>query len=110
AAAGAEEQHRRPGLPPEPVRLRLATDRLEELVDRPVLLRLLEGDEEQRRVLALDVCAALPDELGVVALEGTVPDLHAGDALNLRLLPHLHRALVVRDALRVRRAVLLDRL
>src|SRR6266540_4892062 len=105
-----EEEPGRPRLGGEAVGLALAADGLQERVDRLVLLRLLERDEEQRGVLALDVGAALAQELGVVALERAVPDLDAADALDLRLLAELHRALVVGDALPVRRIVLLDRL
>src|SRR5690348_11932551 len=104
-----EEEARRPRLRRETVGLALAADRREERVDRLVLLGLLEGDEEQRRVLTIDVGASLAQELGVVALQRAVPDLHAADALNLRLLAEVQRALVVGDALGVRRIVLLDR-
>src|SRR5204863_6394575 len=105
-----EEEARRPRLRREAVGLALPTDGLQERGDGLVLLRLLERDEEQRRVVTFDIGTALAQELGVVALEGAVPDLDAADALDLRLLPHLHRALVVGDALRIRRVVLLDRL
>src|SRR5436305_3033019 len=103
-----EEQPGCPRLRRESVGLALAPDGLQERVHRLVLLRLLERDEEQRRVVALDVGTTLAQELGVVALEGAVPDLDAADALDLCLLPHLHRALVIGDALPVRRVVLLD--
>src|SRR5947207_2644892 len=76
-----EEEARRPRLRREAVGLALPTDGPQERVDGLVLLRLLERDEEQRRVLALDVGTALAQELGVVALEGAVPDLDAADAL-----------------------------
>src|SRR5262245_7238267 len=105
-----EEEPGRPGLRREPVGLALPADRLEERVHRLVLLGLLEGDEEQGGVVVVDVGPTLTEELGVVALERAVPDLHAGDTLDLRLLPHLYGALVVGDALAVRRVVLLDRL
>src|SRR5262249_50766333 len=59
-----EEEPGRPCLGREPVGLALAADRLEERVHRLVLLGLLERDEEQRRVLPLDVGAALAEELG----------------------------------------------
>src|SRR6266511_4883046 len=105
-----EEEAGRPRLRREAVGLALPADGLQERGDRFVLLRLLEGDKEQGGVLPLDVGAALAQELGVITREGGVPDLDAVDALDLRLLPHLHRALVVGDALPVRRVVLLDRL
>src|SRR5918994_2751913 len=103
-----EEQTRRPRLRAEAVGLGTATHVLQERVDGLVLLRFLERDEEQRRVLTVDIRAALAEELGVVALEGTAPDLDAVDALDLRFLAKLHRALVVGDALGVRGVVLLD--
>src|SRR5256884_5349367 len=105
-----EEQAGRPRLRREAVGLALPPDGGQERVNGLVLLRLLERDEEERCVVALDVGTTLAQELGVVALEGAVPDLDAADPLDLRLLAHLHRALVVGDALPVRRVVLLDRL
>src|SRR5215470_3782250 len=59
-----EEEPGRPRLRREPVGLALAADRLQEGVDRLVLLGFLERDEEQGRVVALDVRAALAEELG----------------------------------------------
>src|SRR5215216_6003623 len=105
-----KEEPSRPRLRRETVRFALPTDRFQERVDRLVLLRFLERDEEQRGVVALDVGATLAEELGVVALQGTTPDLDAVDTLDLCFLPHLHGALVVGDAFGVRRVVLLDRL
>src|SRR5918994_701009 len=102
-----EEQTRRPRLRAEAVGLGTTPHVLQERVDGLVLLRFLERDEEQRRVLTVDVRTALAEELGVVALEGTTPDLDGVDTLDLRFLSKLHRALVVRDALGVRGALVL---
>src|SRR5918995_4576164 len=102
-----EEKARRPRLRAEPVGLGTAAHVLQERVDGLVLLRFLERDEEQRRVLTVDVRTALAEELGVVALECTAPDLDAVDTLDLRFFTKLHRALVVGDALGVRGALVL---
>src|SRR6266545_8140428 len=104
----AEEEAGRPRLCPETVGLGEAPDVLQVRVHRLVLLRLLEWHEEQRRVVALDVGPAFGEELGVVALQRAPPHLDAVDALDLRFLAQLHRALVVGDALGVCRVVLLD--
>src|SRR6185295_5454808 len=75
-----------PGLGAEAVRLALAGV-LHEVARHLVRAGLAEErDDRQVHVLVLDVRATLLDELLVVALDRAVPDVDAGDALELGLL------------------------
>ena len=94
----------------EAVGLLDASDVLQVVVHRLVLLGLLERDEEQAHILAFDRVPAFREQAPVVTLQGAVPHLHGGHTLNLRFLAEEHVGLVIDVVQRVRAVVLLDRL